>query len=146
MSQTDTNAARNPALDNWGGADFDRDNPFPLFADVLAVGPIHEITLPDGHKAVLILGYKEAKAALLHPDLPRTSACGLSADCGHPGRQGAVRRVTPQLEFCAAGNQHWATEPGDDAAISATIWLGTSIEVRAEAMLRSKTTTGFSYH
>ena len=41
---------RNPALDAWG--DYDRDNPFPLFAQVRADGPVHEVTLADGHAGV----------------------------------------------------------------------------------------------
>lgn len=79
----------NSALDKWG--DFDRNNPFPLFAEVLADGAIHEITLADGHKAVLILGYKQAKAALMHPDLSKDMHAALDADGavfdeGLPGR------------------------------------------------------------
>ena len=53
---------RNPALDAWG--DFNRDNPFPLFAAVRDEAPVHHVTLADGHKAWLILRYEEAKAAL----------------------------------------------------------------------------------
>ncbi len=88
---TPTDATRNPALDHWGGAGFDRDNPFPLFADVLAEGPIHEITLGDGHKAVLILGYAEARAALMHADLSKDMHAALDTsaevfDEGLPGR------------------------------------------------------------
>src|SRR6478672_168543 len=33
----------------WG--DFDRDDPYPLFADVRARGPVHAVTLADGHDA-----------------------------------------------------------------------------------------------
>ena len=40
---------RDPALDAWG--DYDRDNPFPLFAPVRAAGPVHQVTLPDGQRA-----------------------------------------------------------------------------------------------
>ena len=53
---------RNPALDAWG--DFNRDNPFPLFAAVRDEAPVHHVTLADGHKAWLIVRYDEAKAAL----------------------------------------------------------------------------------
>ena len=38
---------RNPALDAWG--DYDRDDPYPLFAQVQGDGPVHEVTLADGH-------------------------------------------------------------------------------------------------
>ena len=40
---------RNPALDAWG--DYDRDDPYPLFAQVQGDGPVHEVTLADGHRA-----------------------------------------------------------------------------------------------
>jgi cytochrome P450 len=53
---------RHPALDKWG--DFDRDDPFPLFAQVRSAGPVHEIRLADGHKAWLVVGHEHAKAAL----------------------------------------------------------------------------------
>ncbi len=41
------------ALQSWGS--FDRDNPFPLFADVREHGPVHAITLADGHAAWLVI-------------------------------------------------------------------------------------------
>ena len=53
---------RNPALDAWG--DYDRDDPYPLFAQVRSDGPVHEVTLADGHRAWLIIRNEEAKTAL----------------------------------------------------------------------------------
>ena len=50
------------ALQSWGS--FDRDNPFPLFADVREQGPVHAVTLADGHAAWLVVGYDEAKLML----------------------------------------------------------------------------------
>ena len=50
------------ALGAWGA--YDRDDPFPLFADVRALGPVHPVRLADGHDAWLIVGYEEAKRAL----------------------------------------------------------------------------------
>jgi cytochrome P450 len=50
------------ALQCWGS--FDRDNPFPLFAEVREQGPVHAITLADGHAAWLVVGYDEAKLML----------------------------------------------------------------------------------
>src|SRR5262245_50876103 len=41
------------AFMSWG--DYDRDNPFPLFAAVRALGPLHEVTLADGHPAWLVV-------------------------------------------------------------------------------------------
>jgi cytochrome P450 len=49
-------------LASWGS--YDRDNPFELFASVLKGGPVHPVTLADGHAAYLILGYDVARAAL----------------------------------------------------------------------------------
>ncbi len=50
------------ALQSWGS--FDRDNPFPLFAEVREQGPVHAVTLADGHPAWLVVGYDEAKLML----------------------------------------------------------------------------------
>src|SRR5215470_14556607 len=63
---------RNPALDAWG--DYDRDDPYPLFAQVRADGPVHEVTLADGHRAWLIVRHEEARAALNHAALARDGA------------------------------------------------------------------------
>ncbi|HTN81226.1 MAG TPA: cytochrome P450 [Acidimicrobiales bacterium] len=49
-------------LRSWGS--FDRDNPFPLFAEVREQGPVHAVTLADGHSAWLVVGYDEAKVLL----------------------------------------------------------------------------------
>ena len=69
---------RNPALDAWG--DYDRDDPYPLFAEVQADGPVHEVTLADGHRAWLIVGYEEAKAALNHAALSKDMHAALARD------------------------------------------------------------------
>src|ERR1700759_5289239 len=50
------------ALQAWG--DYDRDDPFPLFAAVRERGPVHRVTLADGHDAWLVVGYDEARKAL----------------------------------------------------------------------------------
>src|SRR3954453_8942018 len=50
------------ALGAWGA--YDRDDPFPLFASVRALGPVHAVTLADGHDAWLVVGYDEARIAL----------------------------------------------------------------------------------
>jgi len=69
---------RNPALDAWG--DYDRDDPFPLFAQVQEDGPVHEVTLADGHRAWLIVGHEEAKAALTHAALSKDMHAALARD------------------------------------------------------------------
>src|SRR4029077_18016909 len=69
---------RNPALDAWG--DYDRDDPYPLFAQVQADGPVHEVTLADGHRAWLIVRHAEAKAALGHAGLSKDMHAALARD------------------------------------------------------------------
>ncbi len=66
------------ALDRWG--DYDRDRPFPLFTEVRAAGPVHEVTLMDGHRAFLVVGYAEAREALNHPDLSKDMHAALAQD------------------------------------------------------------------
>jgi cytochrome P450 len=69
---------RNPALDVWG--DYDRDDPYPLFAQVQADGPVHEVTLADGHRAWLIVRHEEAKAALNHAAMSKDMHAALARD------------------------------------------------------------------
>ena len=69
---------RDPALDAWG--DYDRDDPYPLFARVRADGPVHEVTLADGHRAWLIVRHEEAKAALNHAGLSKDMHAALARD------------------------------------------------------------------
>jgi len=69
MSTTTRTCPRHPALDSWG--DFDRDDPFPLFAQVRSAAPVHEVRLADGHPAWLIVGHEQAKAALNDPRLSK---------------------------------------------------------------------------
>jgi cytochrome P450 len=69
---------RNPALDAWG--DYDRDDPYPLFAQVRADDPVHEVTLADGHRAWLIVRHDEAKAALNHVGLSKDMHAALARD------------------------------------------------------------------
>src|ERR1700745_2689896 len=68
----------NPALDAWG--DYDRDDPYPLFARVQADGPVHEVTRADGHRAWLIVRHEEAKAALSHAALSKDMHAALARD------------------------------------------------------------------
>jgi cytochrome P450 len=69
---------RNPALDAWG--DYDRNDPYPLFAQVQADGPVHEVTLADGHRAWLIVRHEEARAALNHAALSKDMHAALARD------------------------------------------------------------------
>jgi cytochrome P450 len=70
---------RDPALDSWGDpTHYDRNHPFPLFAQVRATGPVHEVRLADGHTAWLIVGYDEARAALNDPRLSKDMHAALA--------------------------------------------------------------------
>ncbi len=64
----------------WG--DFDRDNPFPLFAEVRRRGPVHKVTLADGHDAWLVVGYDEAKAALNDPRISKDMQAAMAREGG----------------------------------------------------------------
>ena len=69
---------RNPALDAWGG--YDKDDPYPLFARVQADGPVHQVTLADGHRAWLIVRHEQARAALGHAGLSKDIHAALARD------------------------------------------------------------------
>ena len=43
---------------------YDRDDPFPVFAEVREIGAVHEVTLADGHAAWLVVRHDQARAAL----------------------------------------------------------------------------------
>jgi cytochrome P450 len=66
------------ALGAWG--DFDRDDPFPLFAAVRARGPVHPVTLADGHAAWLVVGHEEARAALNDARISKDMQAAFAAD------------------------------------------------------------------
>jgi cytochrome P450 len=68
------------ALGAWGA--YDRDDPFPLFADVQALGPVHAVTLADGHDAWLVVGYEEARVALNDPRLSKDMLSALASGGG----------------------------------------------------------------
>jgi cytochrome P450 len=57
------------AFSAWG--DYDRDDPFPLFAEVRRLGAVHAVTLADGHGAWLVARHAEARAALSDPRLSK---------------------------------------------------------------------------
>jgi cytochrome P450 len=75
----------------WGGWGADvRDDPFPTFARLLATGPVHPVTLADGHEATLVLGHAAARQALKDPRLSKDMQAALSDDAGtvDPGLPG----------------------------------------------------------
>jgi cytochrome P450 len=71
------------ALGAWGAHDYyDRDDPFPLFAAVRELGPVHPVTLADGHDAWLVVGYEEARIALNDPRLSKDMHAALATGAG----------------------------------------------------------------
>jgi len=68
------------SLAAWGS--YDLDNPFPLFAQVRDLGPVHAVTLADGHGAWLVVGYEEARAALNEPRLSKDMHAALATGSG----------------------------------------------------------------
>ena len=68
------------ALASWGS--YDLDDPFPVFAEVRRLGPVHAVTLADGHGAWLVAGYDEALAALNDPRLSKDMHAALATGSG----------------------------------------------------------------
>ena len=68
------------ALKSWGSGPFDVNNPFPLFAELRARGPVHRATLADGHDAWLVVRYDEAMAALNDPRLSKDMHAAFAED------------------------------------------------------------------
>jgi cytochrome P450 len=68
------------ALASWGS--YDLDDPFPMFAEVRRLGPVHAVTLADGHGAWLVAGYQEALAALNDPRLSKDMHAALATGSG----------------------------------------------------------------
>jgi cytochrome P450 len=64
----------------WGN--YDRDNPFPLFAAVRQLAPVHAVTLADGHDAWLVVGYDEARVALNEPRFSKDMHAALATGDG----------------------------------------------------------------
>ena len=64
----------------WGA--YDRDHPFALFAAVRELGPVHAVTLADGHDAWLVVGYEEARIALNDARLSKDMHAALATGSG----------------------------------------------------------------
>lgn len=72
MTQTES------AFKSWGS--YNRDDPFPLFAEVRDLGTVHAVTLADGHAAWLIVGYHAARIALNDPRLSKDMRAAMARD------------------------------------------------------------------
>ncbi len=68
------------ALAAWGS--YDLDDPFPVFAQVRQLGPVHQVRLADGHGAWLVVRYEEARAALNDPRLSKDMHAALATGAG----------------------------------------------------------------
>lgn len=69
------------ALSDWGGwDDRDRDHPFGLYAAVREHGPVHPVTLTDGHPAWLVVGFDEARSALKDVRLSKDMHAAMALD------------------------------------------------------------------
>ncbi len=68
------------SLNAWGS--YDLDDPFPVFAKVRQIGPVHAVTLADGHNAWLVVHYEEARAALNEPRLSKDMHAALATGSG----------------------------------------------------------------
>jgi cytochrome P450 len=66
----------------WAWGTYDRDDPFPLFAAVRELGPVHAVTLADGHDAWLVVGYDESRIALNDPRLSKDMHAALAMGTG----------------------------------------------------------------
>jgi cytochrome P450 len=64
----------------WGA--YNRDDPFPLFAEVRKLGAVHPVTLADGHDAWLVVRYDEALAALNESRLSKDMHAALATGAG----------------------------------------------------------------
>src|SRR5260370_25808299 len=72
--------ATSDALQAWGS--YDRDDPFPVFAQVRALGAVHPVKLADGHDAYLVVGFDEARRALNDPRLSKDMHAALASSDG----------------------------------------------------------------
>jgi cytochrome P450 len=79
------------ALRAWGT--YDLDDPFPLFAEMRALGPVHRVTLADGHDAWLVVGHDEARQALNDARFSKDMQRALA------GGDGVVAEGLPGPEF-----------------------------------------------
>ena len=77
---TTTPVTTTEALAAWGA--YDRDDPFPLFAEVCKLGAVQAVTLADGHDAWLVVGYEEARTALNDLRLSKDMHAALATGTG----------------------------------------------------------------
>jgi cytochrome P450 len=68
------------SLKAWGS--YEIDDPFPVFAEVRRLGPVHAVTLADGHRAWLVVRYDDARAALNEPRLSKDMHAALATGSG----------------------------------------------------------------
>ena len=85
------------AFESWGS--YDLDDPFPLFSEMRERGPVHPVTLADGHSAWLVVSFDEAMAALNDPRLSKDMHVAMATSSevvaeGLPGPEFARHMLT----------------------------------------------------
>jgi cytochrome P450 len=110
------------AFSAWG--DYDRDDPFPLFAHVRELGGVHEVTLADGHDAWMIASHADARAALSDARLSKDMHAAMAAD-------GAV--VAEGLPGPAFARHMLAVDPPDHTRLRRLVSAAFSVR-RIEAL------------
>jgi hypothetical protein len=61
----------------WGA--YDHNHPFPVFGEARERGPVHRVTLADGHVAWLAVRYDEARSLLNDPRLSKNMQAAMAA-------------------------------------------------------------------
>ncbi len=113
------------ALAHYGeDGHYDRDEPFPLFAELREAGPVHEVTLAGGHRAFLVVGYAAAREALNHPDLSKDMHAALARDGG------VVAEGLPGPEFA----RHMLSVDGPDHTRLRSLAAGAFTRTRTAAL------------
>ena len=88
----------------WGSSD--RDDPFPLFADVRALGAVHAVTLADDHDAWLVVRCRRRSRHVACEDHPMR--CPVLV-----GRQTDLDQLRRSLEGLPSGKGTWTTVVGE---------------------------------
>ncbi|MGH9106880.1 MAG: hypothetical protein ACRDZX_13830 [Acidimicrobiales bacterium] len=97
-------------LEAWGA--FDQGDPFPLFAEVRELGPVHPVTLADGNDAWLVIGHDEARHALNDPRFSKDIHSALALRGVGGGRGTAGTRVRPARARSGPTRPHPAVSSG----------------------------------
>ncbi len=99
-----TDSTTVPTPTRWGPVDPTvHDDPFPTYEAARTAGPVHQVQLPDGHDAWVVLDYDAARRALKDPRLSKD----MQTAPGTGPRRG--RRRAPRTRVLAAHAQRRPT-------------------------------------